>query len=197
MKECTLKKYERLYLRSELTMLFAQKQAFLVYPFRVVYHISRFDIGERGEEKALNGEMDNTPSFILSSNNAPVSGGGSPILSNREPVSEQHDSEIGKKLTKQTNARHRRMQQPRVSIVINVSKKRFKHAVDRNLLKRRTREAYRLQKNDLTAITESRGLTLFIGFQFVGHSMPPFALVNKAVAKSLNRLVEYVRSFEL
>lgn len=37
-----------------------------------------------------------------------------------------------------------------VSILISVPKKRFKHAVDRNHVKRQVREAYRLNKHILT-----------------------------------------------
>ena len=37
----------------------------------------------------------------------------------------------------------------KASILISIPKKRFKRAVKRNLLRRRTREAYRLNKNSL------------------------------------------------
>ena len=39
--------------------------------------------------------------------------------------------------------------EPEVSILISVPKKRFKHAVDRNRVKRQVREAYRLNKHIL------------------------------------------------
>src|SRR5690606_39404474 len=38
--------------------------------------------------------------------------------------------------------------QPAVQVLLSVSKRRFRHALHRNLLKRRMREAYLLQKNE-------------------------------------------------
>ena len=39
---------------------------------------------------------------------------------------------------------------PRVKVMVSVSKRKFKHAVDRNRAKRQMREAYRLSKHILT-----------------------------------------------
>lgn len=67
-----------------------------------------------------------------------------------------------------------------VQVVINVPKKRYKRAVDRNLLKRRIKEAYRLHKQEAfyKALPTDKGLLLF-AIQFVGKDKYPFAFLEK------------------
>ncbi|MDY6148401.1 MAG: ribonuclease P protein component [Porphyromonas sp.] len=45
-KMYTLQKYERLFLREDLKNLFEQRQAFVAYPFRVVYSIQEITLEE-------------------------------------------------------------------------------------------------------------------------------------------------------
>ena len=69
-----------------------------------------------------------------------------------------------------------------------VPKKKFKHANDRNKLKRRMREAYRLQKADLyTAVGVTK---LNLAFLYYGSKAEEYDTVFKAVTKLLGNLTK-------
>ena len=81
-----------------------------------------------------------------------------------------------------------------VKILISVSKKRFKRAVKRNLLKRRMREAYRLNKNILHESLKGKNLTLFVGFMYVGNEISEYAAIDKKMQEALEKLAEKLNS---
>ncbi len=75
-----------------------------------------------------------------------------------------------------------------VQSVVSVSKRRFKKAVTRNLLKRRMREAFRLNKNELynSVIIENKQLALMFIYQ--SNDILPFSTVEKAMVFLLSEL---------
>ena len=72
-------------------------------------------------------------------------------------------------------------------IAISVSKKRFKRAVQRNRIKRLTREAYRLNKKDLYQ-SMAGGQTLDILFIFLDNRLPDFLKTDKALKAALQKI---------
>ena len=71
---------------------------------------------------------------------------------------------------------------------VGVSAKTFKKAVYRNRIKRLTREAWRLQKNEIRekAIETQRELNVF--FIYTGKELPDFTTVKEKVAIALKKL---------
>ena len=84
-----------------------------------------------------------------------------------------------------------------VQIGVGVSGKNFKKAVDRNKIKRLTKEAYRLQKIDPIAIglqkkLEGKNLQLNVFFIYTAKEIPVFNTVKEKVKLILNRLIKLV-----
>ena len=84
------------------------------------------------------------------------------------------------------------VQQPPVSILVSVPKKRLRHAVDRNRMKRLVREAYRLNKHILWNALQEKNFRLAIAFVCITDTLPTFRSVNKSMRKALIRIGERV-----
>ncbi len=74
-----------------------------------------------------------------------------------------------------------------VQILVSVPKKRFKRAVDRNLLKRRIKEAYRLNKQTLL-IEIAEDKTLLIACIYSANEILPYEVIAKAMTKGIEKL---------
>ena len=75
---------------------------------------------------------------------------------------------------------------------VGVSAKNFKKAVDRNRIKRLTREAWRLQKNEINNKTKEAQRRLNVFFIYTGKELPDFATVKDKVAIALKKLADKI-----
>lgn len=77
---------------------------------------------------------------------------------------------------------------PPVKILVVVPKKICKRAVDRNHLKRLTREAYRVHKHELWNSQSNKGQQLLLGFIYIGKTILTYSEIEKKLILILQRL---------
>ncbi|HJU46414.1 MAG TPA: ribonuclease P protein component [Chitinophagaceae bacterium] len=73
----------------------------------------------------------------------------------------------------------------------SASSRNFKKATARNRIKRLTKEAYRLQKNDLSATLEKNSKRLIIFFIYTGKEVPDYKTAEEKMALALQKLITF------
>lgn len=134
MKQFTLPKTERLYLRESISELFANGSSFSAFPYRVVYLLK--------EENDETRPSDN--------------------------------------------------RQSRCAVMTVAPKKRFKHAVDRNHVKRLTRESYRKQKLPLWDTLIEHKKVIEVAFIYIDSNFISYEDTYHTIGKAISRLIKIV-----
>jgi len=77
----------------------------------------------------------------------------------------------------------------RVQAAFTVSKRNFKRAVKRNLLKRRMREAYRLNRTEFCTEIAAKELQISIMFVYIGKDITEYAPIEKAMISAFKKVL--------
>jgi len=83
-----------------------------------------------------------------------------------------------------------------VKVVMSVSKKKFKHAVDRNRAKRLLRESYRLNKEPLQKLAVAGRFTIHIAFIWLSTEPVAFSRIEKKMKGALSKIEVRISSMK-
>ena len=80
----------------------------------------------------------------------------------------------------------------RVEVLFSVPKKFHKRANKRNLLKRRMREAYRLNRREIVEQLESKGLSLDLALIYSTKEIHSYKTIENAIQKVLGQVAAHI-----
>ncbi len=77
-----------------------------------------------------------------------------------------------------------------VQVVVSVPKKRFKHAVDRNRIRRQIKEAYRLNKDRIYRRLEGDTRQYAFMILYTGQEALPYGVIGQAMRQMTGRFLK-------
>ena len=80
-----------------------------------------------------------------------------------------------------------------VRVLISVPKRNFKKAVDRNFLKRRIRESYRLFKGNLYDSLNESNLKIDLQINFIGKNKEEFSFIKNKLDEGMAKLISIIK----
>jgi len=202
----TFPKSERLSSSKAIEALFESGRGEFVYPFRYIILPDERGVGaENGTASACEPSKASSPTGAGSSpagrRRSAEEGNFAQAATDAKPRAEQPQVELcrGAKEEDRRSTPGReaaRSPQPAkaeasggVKVLISVSKRNHKHAVVRNLIKRRTREAWRLNKAPLAAAyADTDGVGLHVGLIYSSKTIEEYPAIEAAVRKIIAKL---------
>lgn len=88
----------------------------------------------------------------------------------------------------------RRSSDASIQFLISVPKKRLRHAVDRVLMRRRIREAFRLHKSQYPI---PDGLRVDLAFVYVGNGLTNYQVISKSMIRLLTAMSEFYKDYNV
>ena len=85
-----------------------------------------------------------------------------------------------------------RSTEPNYKLMVSVSKRNFKNASDRNLLKRRLKEAFRKNTSELSKTLQARGAAVNIAFIYVAKTIVTYKEIETQVVKHISFITNRV-----
>ncbi len=81
-------------------------------------------------------------------------------------------------------------------VLISVSKKKFKRAVWRNLIKRRCKEAYRLHRKEFSIFLQENNKQIAFALVYLPKEILDYHVIEKGMIKMLNKLMLQMKGDE-
>ena len=173
----TFKKEERLCSRQLIDRLYAEGHRLMAFPYSVQWMPL-----ESGEWRAENGEWRAESGERRTENGEWRAENGDPLRhSDTQPLSDSATQPLSDSATQ-------RLSHSACQVMIVAPKRKFRHAVDRNRVRRLTRECYRLRKHALYDFLRQNRLSLVFSMVYIHNEMMSYEQLGHKMDKLLAAL---------